>query len=89
MSKSVQHWWPGDRWETEGREAQGREVQDRAATDKSWEQTERSWDKRAEELASTTSLRTFRENPNLPGIRKKTRKKPQLENPTLFAFPRP
>lgn len=74
MSKSVRHWWPVDRRKTEGREAQGREVQDRAATDKSWEQTERSWDKRAEALASTTSLRTFRKNPNLPGIRKKTRK---------------
>lgn len=39
-----------------------------------WHQAEQAWDARAEELAAKRPLKIFKKNPNLPGIRAKTRK---------------
>ena len=39
-----------------------------------WSQAEQAWDARAAELAGQLPLKTFRKNPNLPGIRPKTRR---------------
>lgn len=39
-----------------------------------WREAERAWDERAEKLAADSPLKTFRKNPRLPGIRRKTRK---------------
>lgn len=39
-----------------------------------WRAAEQAWDARASRLAADNPLRTFRKNPNLPGIRRKTRK---------------
>ncbi len=39
-----------------------------------WREAEQAWDARAEKLAADTLLKTFKKNPNLPGIRTKTRK---------------
>ncbi len=44
------------------------------AEPKSWDEAETAWDRRAEGLGEKTPLITFKKNPNLPGIRKKTRK---------------
>ena len=41
---------------------------------KSWDEADQAWDERAKKLAETSPLKTFKKNPNLPGIRKKTRK---------------
>ncbi len=40
----------------------------------SWSQAEQAWDARAAELAGQLPLKTFRKNPNLPGIRPNTRR---------------
>ncbi len=39
-----------------------------------WHEAEQAWDARAEKLAAVTPLKTFKKNPQLPGIRRKTRK---------------
>lgn len=39
-----------------------------------WSQAEQAWDARAAELAGQLPLKTFRKNPNLPGIRPSTRR---------------
>ena len=39
-----------------------------------WAQAEQAWDARAAELAAQAPLRTFKKNPNLPGIRPGTRR---------------
>lgn len=39
-----------------------------------WREAEQAWNARAEKLAADTPLKTFKKNPNLPGIRTKTRK---------------
>jgi len=39
-----------------------------------WREAERAWDVRAEKLALETPLKTFKKNPELPGIRRGTRK---------------
>ena len=39
-----------------------------------WIEAEQAWDARAEQLATENPLRTFKKNPNLPGIRRHTRK---------------
>jgi len=38
-----------------------------------WREAEQAWDRRAEKLAADTPLKTFKKNPQLPGIRAKTR----------------
>jgi hypothetical protein len=42
--------------------------------DDNWRKAEQGWDRRAAQLAKEVPLRTFKKNPNLPGIRKKARK---------------
>ena len=39
-----------------------------------WSEAEQAWDARAEKLAADRPLKTFKKNPQLPGIRTKTRK---------------
>lgn len=39
-----------------------------------WSAAERAWDERAARLAAEVPLRTFKKNPNLPGIRARTRR---------------
>ena len=39
-----------------------------------WREAEQAWDTRAEKMATDTPLKTFKKNPQLPGIRVKTRK---------------
>jgi len=39
-----------------------------------WHKAEQAWDVRASQLAVKNPLRTFKKNPNLPGIRRHTRK---------------
>lgn len=39
-----------------------------------WSQAEQAWDARSAELAGQLPLKTFRKNPNLPGIRPNTRR---------------
>ena len=58
MSEPVQHW----------------QTDKAPELNQHWEQAERAWDERAEDLSAKTPLKTFKKNPNLPGIRKKTRK---------------
>lgn len=60
MHDSVKHWLKPGQPSSEGYD--------------DWQQGEWQWDKRAVQFAAEVPLKIFKKNPNLPGIRKKTRK---------------